>query len=122
MSVLMTMMKAVSERTREIGTLRSLGFLRRHVLALFMLEAALLAMLASAVGVILTLGATLAINHLGITYKGGMAVEAIPLAVQVVPGAYLFAVGFLSLVAMAAAIVPARRGARLAIPDALGHV
>ena len=122
MSVLMTMMKAVSERTREIGTLRSLGFLRRHVLWLFIVEAGLLAMLASVAGAVLTLAATLAINHLGITYSAGISTEAIPLAVQVVPRVYLFAMGFLSLVAMAAAFVPARRGAWLAIPEALGHV
>lgn len=121
MSVLMTMMKAVSERTREIGTLRSLGFLRRHVLSLFIVEAGLLAMLASTVGAVLTLAATLAINHSGITFGGGISTDAVALAVQVVPRVYLFAMSFLSLVAMAAALVPARRGARLAIPEALGQ-
>jgi putative ABC transport system permease protein len=122
MSVLMTMMKAVSERTREIGTLRSLGFLRRHVLALFIAEAGLLAALACVVGAASTLVATFALNHAGITYKGGVMADAVPLAVRVVPGAYGFAVVFLSLVAMVAAIAPARRAARLGIPEAMGHV
>jgi putative ABC transport system permease protein len=121
MSVLMTMMKAVSERTREIGTLRSLGFLRRHVLALFVVEAGLLALLACGVGALATVGATFAINHSGITYKAGVLVDAIPLAVRLVPGAFGFAAVFLSCVAMVAAIGPARRGARLGIPQALGH-
>jgi putative ABC transport system permease protein len=122
MSVLMTMMKAVSERTREIGTLRSLGFLRRHVVTLFVLEAALLAGLASVVGAGATLALTFTVNHLGVTYKAGILANAIPLAVRVVPGAYAFAVVFLSSVAMVAAVVPARRAARMVIPEALGHV
>jgi putative ABC transport system permease protein len=122
MSVLMTMMKAVSERTREIGTLRSLGFLRRHVVALFVLEAGLLAGLASVAGACATLVLTVAVNHLGLTYKAGILANAIPLAVRVVPGAYVFAVLFLSSVAMVAAVVPARRAARMVIPEALGHV
>ena len=50
MSVLTTMLKAVNERVREIGTLRSLGFRRRHVLALFTIESALLAVVSSALG------------------------------------------------------------------------
>lgn len=121
-SVLMTMMKAVSERTREIGTLRSLGFFRRHVLSLFVMEAALLAAVASVAGALLTLFATVALRHSGITYNAGVMAEAVPLGISVLPGVYLFATAFLSLVAVAAAIVPARRAARLAIPDALGHV
>ncbi len=121
LSVLMTMMKAVSERTREIGTLRSLGFLRRHVVTLFVLEAGWLAGLASIVGAAATLALTAAVNHLGVTYKAGILADAIPLAVRVVPGAYGFAVAFLSSVAMVAAVVPARRAARMVIPEALGH-
>lgn len=98
MSVLMTMMKSVSERTREIGTLRSLGFLRRHIVGLF------------------------ALNGAGITYKAGVLSESIPLVVGVSPRAYVFGFVFLTGVAIAAALLPARRAARMGIPEALGHV
>ena len=121
MSVLTTMLKAVNERVREIGTLRSLGFRRRHVVGLFAIEAALLAALSSGIGLVATWGLVRLINAAGVSYSGGFAATPIPLTVSLVPAACLFALIFLSAVAILAALVPARRAARLAIPDALGH-
>ncbi len=122
MSVLMTMMRAVSERTREVGMLRSLGFLRREVTVLFLLEAGMLALVSCAVGALATAALSWACNRAGITYNAGMLSEAIPLAVAFVPSVWLASVAFLSTVAMLATLLPARRAARMAIPDALGHV
>lgn len=121
MSVLTTMLKAVNERVREIGTLRSIGFRRRHVLALFGAEAALLAAISSGAGLLATWGLVRLINAAGLTYSGGVAATPIPLTVSLVPAACLFALVFLSGVAVLAALLPARRAARLSIPDALGH-
>jgi putative ABC transport system permease protein len=122
MSVLTTMLKAVNERVREIGTLRSIGFRRRHILGLFTAEAAMLAAVSSAVGLVATALLIQAINGAGLSYSGGVAATPIPLTVSLVPAACVFALAFLSGVAMLAAILPARRAARLSIPDALGHV
>lgn len=122
MSVSMTMMRAVAERTREVGMLRSLGFLRRHVVALFLLEASLLAVASCAVGALCALALIAAGNRAGVTYKAGVLADSIPLAIAVVPGVWLAAVAFLSAVAALATWLPARRAARLAIPDALAHV
>ncbi|MCC7074573.1 MAG: ABC transporter permease [Deltaproteobacteria bacterium] len=122
MSVLMTMMRAVAERTREVGMLRSLGFLRREVMLLFLLEAGMLALVSCAVGALSTAALTWACNHAGITYNAGMLSDAIPLAVAFVPSVWLTALCFLSTVAMLATVLPARRAARMPIPEALGHV
>ena len=122
MSVLTTMAKAVSERTREIGTLRSLGFLRRHVVALFALEAALLAAVASAIGFVVTVAATAAANGSGITYKMGLLAQPVRLGVRYLPLTWLGAAAFLSLAGALAAVVPARRAVKARIPDALTHV
>jgi putative ABC transport system permease protein len=122
MSVFTTMLKAVNERVREIGTLRSLGYRRRHVQALFTVEAVLLALVACAAGVVATVGVAAGINAADLAYRGGLAAQPIPLTIAVVPSAYLFAALFLAGVAVLAALMPARRAARLAIPDALGHV
>jgi putative ABC transport system permease protein len=121
MSVFSTMLKAVNERVREIGTLRSVGYRRRHIGALFTVEAALLAGVASVVGVLLSAIAVAAINAGGFSYKAGLAAQAIPLTVSLLPGVCAFAAGFLGTVAVVAAALPARRAARLGIPDALGH-
>ncbi len=121
MSVFSTMLKAVNERVREIGTLRSIGYRRRHIGALFTVEAAMLAALASAAGLVLAAVATWAINAGGYSYNAGLAAQAIPLTVSLLPWVCVFAAVFLSGVAVLAAALPARRAARLGIPDALGH-
>jgi putative ABC transport system permease protein len=122
MSVWMTMMRAVSERTREVGMLRSLGFLRRHVIALFLLEAGVLALASCVVGALATAFFIGVCNRSGVTYKAGILADSIPLAVAVVPSVWLGAVLWLCALAMLATWVPARHAARMPIPDALGHV
>jgi putative ABC transport system permease protein len=50
-----TMYAAVSNRTREIGTLRALGFSRGSILASFLIEAVLLALIGGGIGSLLAL-------------------------------------------------------------------
>jgi putative ABC transport system permease protein len=121
MSVFTTMLKAVNERVREIGTLRSIGYRRRHIVALFTMESAMLALLSSLVGLAATAVITALINAADVTYSGGIASQPIPLTVSLLASASAFAAAFLSGVAVLAAVFPARRAARLPIPDALGH-
>ncbi len=122
MTVLTTMAKAVAERTREIGTLRSLGFLRRQIVALFAMEAAILAAIASAIGLAVAVAVTALVNAAGVTYDAGLMAQPFPLHLALVPGTWAAAAAFLAAVAALAAVVPARRAARARIPDALTHV
>jgi ABC-type lipoprotein release transport system permease subunit len=73
-------------------------------------------------GVLVTVPLTFLLNHSGITYSGGIAAEPIPLAIAYVPVTYAITMALLSLMAVAAAILPANRAARMNIPDALGHL
>jgi putative ABC transport system permease protein len=52
-----TMYAVVAQRTREIGTLRALGFSRRSILLSFMIESMFIAIVAGALGVLLALPA-----------------------------------------------------------------
>jgi putative ABC transport system permease protein len=122
MAVLMTMMKTVSERTREIGMLRCLGFRRPQIVRLFVLESGMLAGFAALAGLIATLLVTALVNHSGITYKGGLLSLPIALRIGFDLQAYAVAFCFLTAVAMLAALAPARGAARRAIPEALAHV
>jgi putative ABC transport system permease protein len=122
MSVFNTMAKAVSERTREIGTLRSVGFRRRHIVALFTTEAALLAVIGVATGLALVLPLVWAIGALGIRYKAGILAEPIRLTIAYDPMTYAGAAAILAAACVLAAFLPARRASRMKIPDALGHV
>jgi putative ABC transport system permease protein len=118
-AVFSTMAKAVNERTREIGTLRSLGFVRQQIAALFAFEAALLSLGACAVGLGITLGVTGLVDAAGITYTTGTMANPIPLGVAVDPAGYLRVATFLVAISVFAARRPARRAARMRIPDAL---
>lgn len=118
-AVFSTMAKAVNERTREVGTLRSLGFVRRQITALFTLEALLLSLGACVVGLGITLLVTGLVDAAGITYTTGTMANSIPLGVDVDPLGYLQVAAFLVAISVLAAWRPARHAARMRIPDAL---
>jgi putative ABC transport system permease protein len=122
MSTVNTMGMSVMERTREIGTLRVLGLKRRGVNRLFALEGALLGLLGSLAGAILNVVFWAAIRMAGPSYIPPGVSAPVPLVVNLLPGAMLVLALFLTLLSMAAAVFPARRAARMALVDALGHV
>ncbi len=122
MSVFNTMAKVVNERVREIGALRALGFLRRQIVALFVLEGTFLGLLGVSIGAAGSLVFAVSTNLLGLTYDAGMTMDPIELAIAVHGSVYALAATFLLTVGLIAAWLPARRAARLAIPEALSHV
>jgi putative ABC transport system permease protein len=122
MSTVNTMGMSVMERTREIGTLRVLGLKRRGVNLLFALEGALLGLLGSLAGAILNVVVWAAIRMAGPSYIPPGVSAPVPLVVNLLPVAMLTLALFLTLLSMAAAVLPARRAARMELVDALGHV
>lgn len=123
MSSVNTLLMAMFERTREIGTMLAMGTPRIWIVALFMLEATVLGVLGAAVGVIggNLLGFALNASGLHLPPPPGTNV---PMAfkVMIVPalgvGASLMVMVTLAL----ASIVPAVRASRLQITEALAHV
>jgi len=122
MSTVNTMGMSVMERTREIATLRVLGLKRRGISTLFALEGAMLGLLGCALGAILNIAVWGMIRLAGPAYVPPGSSAPVPLIVNLLPGAMLGLTLFLTCLSMAAAILPARRAARMAIVDALGHV
>ena len=93
LSVMNTMMMAVFERTREIGTIMALGVARRGVVELFLLEGLLIGLVGGALGTVAGIGACHLVNALG-----GIAISPPPGAskgyivfLNVVPRVLLFA-------------------------------
>ena len=118
-----TMMMAVFERVREIGTLMALGTRRRQVLGIFVLEGMVIGVLGGGLGLALSWGLIELINGAGITMPPPPSFSrGIPLLVKLVPE--LFAAVFALVVGLQtlSAVLPALRGARMTIVDALGHV
>ena len=119
-----TMSMAVVERTVEIGTLRAIGLRRNGIRLLFICEGLLLGVIGAALGVLIALGIAYAINHAGLTWLPPGRVEPVPLTVRVWGETRLIggtAIG-LVVVAILSAFLPASRGAKMNIVDALRHV
>jgi len=122
MSVANTMMKAVNERIREIGTLRSLGFLRRHLVYMFALEGMFLSAVACALGLVLTLIISALVAQLGLTFRAGVLSTPIWLKIQAAPVAWIASATALSLLATGTSWFCSRRASRMVIADAMRHV
>jgi putative ABC transport system permease protein len=116
LSVSNTMMKAVTERTREIGSLRSFGFLQREIATMFAFEGMFLAMLSCFFGVLVTILASIAINFSGVTYK------AIFLTVALNPVVWALNTLWLTILAAGTAWLCSRKAAKMVIADAMRHV
>ncbi|HEY8550928.1 MAG TPA: ABC transporter permease [Vicinamibacterales bacterium] len=109
-----TMYAIVSARTREIGTLRALGFRRWSVLVSFVAESILLAL---AGGV---LGCLLALPFNGLTTAtGGANFSEVAFAFRITPGALVAGLVFALLMGLAGGLFPAWRAAKLPITSAL---
>ena len=113
-----TMYAAVARRSREIGTLRVLGFSRRSILISFLLESLLLSLLGGLLGCILVLPLN------GITTGIGSFVTFSEIAFQfnVGPAAMIPGVMFALIVGAFGGLFPARMAAKKKILMALREV
>lgn len=108
--VFVTMMGAISERTREIGIFRAIGYRRRHVLHLVLVEAAVVSALGGVLGYLSGVAATLAALPL---LEGGKA------SWQWDPTLAVASVVAAIVVGLLASLQPALRASRLEPSEAL---
>ncbi|GGM29158.1 ABC transporter substrate-binding protein [Haloarcula argentinensis] len=111
-SILNVMLMSTVERREEIGVLRAVGYQKRDVLKVMLMEATLLGFLGGIAGVILSLGAGLAINHYAV--GDAMAVFRLPNA-WYVGAAFAFGV----LTSIVSGLYPAWKAASEEPVDAL---
>jgi putative ABC transport system permease protein len=122
LSVMNTMVKIVKERTREIGTLLSLGFQRAQVLNIFLLESFFLALFGCFFGAVFSLVMTAVFNFSGLTYKAGILSQPVYFQVLVSPSLYLTALGLLLCVTVLTSFLACRQTIQQKIVECLGHV
>jgi putative ABC transport system permease protein len=110
-----TMYAVVAARTREIGTLRTLGFSRRSILLSFLIESVFLALIGGAVGCLLALPMHGYSTGTGQT----QSFSEIAFAFRITPAIVLTAMVFATVMGVIGGLLPAVRGARLPITSAL---
>jgi putative ABC transport system permease protein len=110
---MITMLTSVKERQKEIGVFRAVGYKRRHITRLVLIEAALLSSGGAVIGVVVGLLAAIVVP----TMAPSLSLTMAPNLVVIVAGVALaFAVGLL------AALYPARRAANMDPATALKQI
>ena len=110
-----TMYAIVAARTREIGTLRALGFSRRAILLSFVAESALLALIGGALGCLLALtahGYTTGVSNL-------QTFREVAYAFRITPAIVGAGMAFALVMGVAGGLLPSLRAARLSIAAAV---
>lgn len=121
LSIFNTFFRNVQERTREIGVLRTLGFLQREVRTLFILETFFLAMIGVVAGGLLAFVTATGLNQMQILYKVGLLTQPVPFIVKLSPFTLSWTFLLVLFVAMIAAFIPLWINARKRITEALTH-
>jgi putative ABC transport system permease protein len=120
-AIVMTM--AVTERTREIGTLRAIGTRPSGILRMFLAEGVVIALAGCVAGTVLALVIRAALNASGIMLPPPPgATHGMPINVELYPLAYEAGLAAMLLTMTIASYFPARRASRVPIVDALTHV
>jgi putative ABC transport system permease protein len=111
-----TMYAMVANRTREVGTLRALGFPRVAILTAFVLEGLLLALAGGALGCLLALMMNL------VSASSTAAMGEISFAFRVTPTDLGSGLTFAAAMGIIGSLLPACRAAQLPIVEALRQV
>lgn len=110
-----TMYSAVIERTREIGTMRALGFSSGSVVASFLVEATCIALLGGLLGCV----AVLPLNNLTTGAMNWSTFSYLAFAFQITPSLLAGGIAFALLMGVVGGVPPALRAARLPVVVAL---
>jgi putative ABC transport system permease protein len=113
-----TMYAAVAYRTREIGTLRALGFSRLRIIAAFLAESVALAIVGGVIGCILALP----VNGLSTGAMNMTSFSELAFKFRVTPGLLVGGLVFSAVMGALGGLLPAIRAARLPVARALREI
>ena len=114
-SAMNTMYAAVANRTREIGTLRALGFRRREILASFQWEAIVLCLAGGVLGALLSRLA----NGIQTGTTSFQTFSDVSFAFTITPGLMLQGLAFSLAMGLLGGLLPALRASRIPLTEAM---
>jgi putative ABC transport system permease protein len=117
-AVMNTMYAAIGSRGREIAVLRAMGYRPRSIVASFLVESLVIALLGSGAGA----AASLAVNGVSTGTLNFATLSEVAFAFRVSPPVILRGIAFGALLGLAGGLLPALRAARLSIPAAMRAV
>jgi putative ABC transport system permease protein len=110
-----TMYAAVARRTKEIGTLRVLGFSRGSILVAFLLESVSIALIGAAIGILLALP----LNFVSTGTSNWVTFSEIAFNFRVTADLMIAALVFGGIIGLVGSLLPSIRASRFKIVDAL---
>jgi len=110
-----TMYAAVARRTKEIGTLRVLGFGRVSILIAFLLESVSIALIGAAIGILLSLP----LNFVSTGTSNWVTFSEIAFNFRVTPDLMIWGLMFGAVIGFVGSLLPSIRASRFRIVDAL---
>src|SRR4029079_7408496 len=110
-----TMYAAVARRTKEIGTLRVLGFSRFSILVAFLLESVAIALIGAAIGILLALP----LNFISTGTSNFVTFSEIAFNFRVTFDLMILALVFGGVIGLVGSLLPSIRASRFKIVDAL---
>jgi ABC-type lipoprotein release transport system permease subunit len=110
-----TMYAAVSQRSREIAVLLTLGFSPFSIMVSFLIESVFLALIGGVMGCLLALP----INGITTSTTNWSSFSEVAFAFRVTPGGLAFGLVFAALMGFAGGLLPARRAAKQPLATSL---
>ena len=109
------MAMSVRERIKEVGVLKTLGFTNENILAIILTEAAVIALIGGAIGILLAEGLSVMVGKAGENYNQNLHGLMVTPLVGLVCLALALAIGLVS------SFIPAWNAARTNILDSLRY-
>ncbi|MEM4006734.1 MAG: ABC transporter permease [Nitrososphaerota archaeon] len=128
LAIMTTMFTSVTERIREIGILKAIGFKTRHILGIFLTEAILIGFMGGVIGIIAgSVGGYFfftPFGNLGMPGArggGGQTMLTLQIAPKITPEVLITALVMAVLIGLLAGIIPAWRAAKYTPLEALRY-
>ena len=113
-----TMYAAVAYRTREIGTLRALGFSRLRIIGAFLAESVVLALIGGVIGCLLALP----VHGLSTGTTNMASFSEVAFKFRITPALLAGGLAFAALMGAVGGLLPALRAARIPVARALREI